>query len=85
MNKEEKRIRKKVTELRDNGLLPLPISSAPDNTMKISLDNIVEIYVINNKVKIKYKDGTKLTIKGDVKIIKGLLNVNNSPIVDHCV
>ena len=63
----------------------LPILSTPDNTMKISLDNIVEIYVIDNKVKIKYQDGTKLTIKGDVKIIKGLLNIKDSPIVDHCV
>ena len=43
---------------------------------EISLDNIKQIKIEKGIVYITYTDGTKFTIKGDIKIIKGLSNKN---------
>jgi hypothetical protein len=59
--------------------------SAYKEIIEIPLDNIVEIFVRNNNIEIKYEDGTKHTIKDEVRIIKGLSNSNGSPIIDHCI
>jgi hypothetical protein len=63
----------------------LPSPSAYIKPLEIPMDNIVEISVSDDNVEIKYEDGTKHFIKGEVKIIRGLLNDNDSPIVDHCI
>ena len=53
---------------------------------EISLDNIKQIKIEKGIVYITYTDGTKFTIKGDIKIIKGLSNKNtDGPIIDHCI
>lgn len=63
----------------------LPAPSAYKEIIEIPLDNIVEIFVNNNNIEIKYQDGTKHTINDEVKFTRGLLNGGDSPIVDHCV
>jgi hypothetical protein len=53
---------------------------------EIPLDNMKEIKVEKGVVYILYNDSTTLTIKEDVKIIKGLRNKNlDGPLVDHCI
>jgi hypothetical protein len=53
---------------------------------EIPLNNMKEIKVEKGVVYIVYNDGTTLTIKEDVKIIKGLRNKNlDGPLVDHCI
>ena len=52
---------------------------------EIPLKNIKEIKVEKGIVYVRYEDGTKFTIKDDVKIIKGLSNKNTGPVVDHCI
>lgn len=47
----------------------LPSPSAYKEIMEIPLDDIVEIYVTNNNVEIKYQNGTKHTIKGKVRFV----------------
>jgi hypothetical protein len=63
----------------------LPSPSAYKEIIEIPLDNIMEIFISKNSVEIKYEDGTKHTIKDEVKIIRGLSNENDSPILDHCI
>ncbi len=53
---------------------------------KLSLDNIKEIKIEEGITYITYEDNNTHTIKGDVHLIKGLLNNNTEgPIVDHCI
>ena len=66
-----------IEQIAEDNLLP--------KIIEIPLDNIVEIFVRNNNIEIKYEDGTKHTIKDEVRIIKGLSNNNGSPIIDHCI
>lgn len=63
----------------------LPSPSAYKKIIEIPLDDIIEIFISNNNVEIKYEDGTKHVIKDDVRIIRGLSNNNDSPILDHCL
>lgn len=63
----------------------LPSPSVYKEIIEIPLDNIIEIFISNNNIEIKYEDGTKHNIKGEARIIKGLSNNNDSPIVDHCI
>ena len=52
---------------------------------KLSLDNIKEIKIEGGITYITYEDNNTHIIKGDVHLIKGLLNTNtDGPIVDHC-
>lgn len=50
----------------------LPSPSAYKEIIEIPLDNIIEIFISNNNIEIKYEDGTKHDIKGEARIIKGL-------------
>jgi hypothetical protein len=52
---------------------------------EFNLDNVKEVLVKNGVVMILYEDGTKHTIKDDVKLIKNIINQNEGPIVDHCI
>ena len=53
---------------------------------KLSLDNIKEIKIEGGITYITYEDNNTHIIKGDVHLIKGLLNTNtDGPIVDHCI
>ena len=53
---------------------------------EILLNNIKEIKVEKGIVYVIYNDGTKLTTKDDIKIVKDLSNKStDGPIVDHCI
>ena len=53
---------------------------------ELLLNNIKEIKVEKGIVYVIYNDGTKLTTKEDIKIVKDLSNKStDAPIVDHCI
>lgn len=57
--------------------------------MEFSLNDIQELSIHDDKIKVKYKDGTTNTIlnhKGvDVKFTRDLKTNIDAPIVDHCI
>lgn len=52
---------------------------------EFNLDNVKEIEVKEGIVHILYLDGTTHVIKENVKLVRNLINQNDSPIVDHCI
>ena len=57
--------------------------------MEFSLNDIQELSIHDDKIRVKYKDGTTNTILnhkgGEVKFICDLKTNIDSPIVDHCI
>jgi len=57
--------------------------------MEFSLNDIQELSIHDNKIKVKYKDGTTNTIlndkEGEVKFTRDLQTDIDAPIVDHCI
>lgn len=57
--------------------------------MEFSLNDIQELSIQDNKIKVKYKDGTTNTILndkgGEVKFTRDLKTNIDAPIVDHCI
>jgi hypothetical protein len=52
----------------------------------LPIENIKEIKWINEKVYVVYKDGTKLiSDANNTEFIFGYKNLNNHPLIDHCI